>query len=527
MPSVEWKGGADLAIRLVNPLPAYRPGDTITGTVVRKAHVVSAQATVDIRLCGAATTKLHQQGGSRLNAVFGGHFPFFDAETPGVFQRLHAGPAHVAPDGQPAEWTFSITIPEHPDPRCFPEYTETGSRTITLLSVNSADVASHPLPWSFSYLHIHRGWGPDFDGCIEYYLEATFARQNPSATDTVRLPITFRSKSSAIAPIRNLRLKGHKLEKSVSTLRMMPGMEGAQLSLKQKTLSLLGSSKIPKFSFMLLWAAPSKIQLNHPVPVPLFFRAIPDPQKTSESIRGVLPTATLKEIEITLRATTTVMCPGRFPGTTQCERGDHDYTLGLESLLPRLKQRGPLVIPMSEENTEMMNLGEQLQLRIDCQGVYAFGAIEKRFPGTGLVPTFTTYNIQLSYRLELRAVVEVAGEVVKILGQHRVEVVGPSEEDESRSRVAAGHAPTIRTQEDAIAGGPLPSQDDDEVLPSYQEASRGGESPPEADDLPPSFDMIDRLEVDNLWELRCFMYKDYCFISKSMTIALKNYFDAA
>jgi hypothetical protein len=58
MPQAGRTTGPNLDIHLDNIGRPYQPGDIITGQVVRRAHAVSAQASVTIQLLGRAKSKI-------------------------------------------------------------------------------------------------------------------------------------------------------------------------------------------------------------------------------------------------------------------------------------------------------------------------------------------------------------------------------------------------------------------------------------------------------------------------------------
>ena len=465
MPRTLRKGGANLDIQLTDAPPAYRPGDILLGNVVRSAPIVSAQGRIVIKLLGRAKVKISHRRGNNPSVFYRSRYNFF--EDCQCVDRLVDGPLHVAPGGQPGSWSFAIAIPEHPNPKAV---NRENSQEHSYLPLEHERVAAQPLPGTF-FLH-HNGFGPEFEAFVEYFLEAELIVGN-SRKATATLPFPMRA-GSTLTPIRDFKPNGRPVRCSAASLRLIPGMEEAELSLKQKAQKFFGSSTVPRFNFAAQVSVPTIIQLEHPTPIPLTIRALPDRATTSEVIRDVAQTITLGSIRLMIVAQTEVRCASDFSGMSHVERAQQSLDLGTKWLAQRLKGQGPLVLPGGPD-AGSLNLGERIELKLDANHVYAFGRpVMTISQDNTLHCSFATYNTRVSHTLEWEVVFLVAGEKCTTRGQLPLKILAPSEEQEAQKLVAMGIQPPLSMQEEVPSY--CTAVENQEALPSYTAAAGPGSS---------------------------------------------------
>ncbi|POS75898.1 hypothetical protein DHEL01_v205711 [Diaporthe helianthi] len=345
MPQAGRTTGPNLDIHIDNIGRPYQPGDIITGRVVRRTHVVSPEASVTIQLLGRAKTKLvvtRNAGNSTTYSYYRSRFNFvwlnrplhplhmspsphasahgaeFDAGYMHTKQRLHKGPIHVPSSNSPVAWEFAIEIPTRPSPRTVGSATR--NPDASYLPLDAASIAEHPLPSSFTTSG-SRG-NTRFEAYVEYHLEATLTQQRHSSSGsnnlTASLPLHIRAPppTLAAAAAADFGLERRSAQLAATSYRLVPGMEDAELTFRQKSRKFFGSAKVPAFGFTLQYDCPSVIQLDSPVPIPLRVRIVPDGRRTSEVLQGVPQVVVLVSLEMVLKADTFVIAPGHFGSHT-------------------------------------------------------------------------------------------------------------------------------------------------------------------------------------------------------------------
>lgn len=305
---------------------------------------------------------------------------------------------------------------------------------------------------------------------------------------TASLPIQLCAPSTPY-PLVNFDLQRRAFPCAVSAYRLVPGMENAELSFKQKSQQFFHSSKVPKFAFTAWTSCPAVIQLENPTPMPFLVRIVPDRKRTSEVLHDVPETARVHALDFVIKADTAVIAPGTFSthdgsdslyhgihvpvilgpsNTSNQEASGADMTQHPENgetqvtpcvdekttnekptpedaqgsagpsleQLPTYKsatgqsqtdQPGPLIVPVSWGTDEMpLDVGAAVGLRIFPTRVLAFGS---SIAGTHerIYPDFTTYCIRHSHRLKWKMVIGISGETVKLEGEQPVAVMGASQ----------------------------------------------------------------------------------------------------
>lgn len=475
MPSATYQGGPELRIELDNvggPQRPCHPGDVLTGRITRSLPVVSPRTTISLRLLGRAKTKIvvtKSNGQSSTRSVYRNRYNFFG--TTQIRQFVHDGPLHITASGggEPLAWPFAIDVPLHPLPAAVKS--EGGAPDSCFLSLQPEDIVSAPLPGSFYASGRQRN--ARFETYIEYHLEADLLDSGSHGKAvTAVLPIQMRARPSMPYPLADFDLQRRVLQGQVNTYHLVPGMENAELSFKQKTKQVLGSRKVPVFGFSVQVECPAVIQLGNPTPIPFTMRVVPDRNRTSQVIQDVAQTVVLKSLELVLKAHTATVAPTTF-GTKQAEDtlkhnmclpvvglgkainppSDHDPLAGdggesSSAAAPPLQQKPfGLVLPSRWEvgKEAALDIGTAMDLRLFSTHATALGQpIARTSSGSPIHPTFTTYCIRHSATLKWKAEIEVVGQTEKFEAQQAVTIVGPSE---SGTRSVAAARSTVKSEQ--------------------------------------------------------------------------------
>lgn len=446
-----------LAIEVENVQVRYLAGDIILGRVVRRSHTVNPAGRVTIRLLGRLTSATHLNSNSAKS--YGG-CDLFDYEQ--LEDVLYDGPIHVAPKGDSASWPFAIAIPRHPNAR---SVLAGNLRGTAFLSLKLEDIAQHPLPPSCDFL----GLGEGYVGYVEYWLKATIIlKGTTSSMDESIFPIQLGTPPGPTLFTDFGLMETITMRRSVDTLRLIPGMEDAKLSMKQKARTFFGSSKVPTYMFRAQVSVPSVVQLGHASPIPFCVRAVPASDGCSEIIREVPQTITLESFELKIKPFGEVICGGTvFMGSLYTGSDNNGIDLRLKDIFDRLKRQGPIVVPQGED-AEPLDIGQHLELRLDKDFVYAFGRAVR---GITLSPSMATYNLRSTWRLFWSLTFKVAGEECTATGSQSVRLLAASGDGE------AADQPSATAQEEEALPAYDGARDGNyaaDTLPSYREAAEDG-----------------------------------------------------
>ncbi|KAJ4424713.1 hypothetical protein N0V82_000641 [Gnomoniopsis sp. IMI 355080] len=484
MPSAAYKAGPELRIELDNvggPQLPCQPGDVMRGRIIRSVPGVSPRTTISIRLLGRAKTKIvvtRHNGQSSSRSVYRNRYNFFN--TTQTRQFVHDGPLHITSGGggEPLSWPFAIDVPLHPLPAAIKS--EGNNPDACFLSLQPEDIASAPLPASFFASGRHMN--TKFETYVEYHLEAELLDSGSHGKAvTAVLPIQIRARPSMTYPLSNFDMQRRVLQGQISTYHLVPGMENAELSLKQKTKQFMGSSKVPTFGFKIQVEWPAIIQLENPTPIPFTMRIVPDRGRTSEVLHDVAQTVVLNSLELVLKAHTSTLAPTHWSTKHAQDTLKHHISLPVVALgkatnppidndpstreggeSSTAAQRKPfgIVLPSRWETGKetALDIGTAMNLRLFSTHATAMGQlIGRTSQGGSIYPTFTTYCIRHSATLKWKAVMEIAGQTEKFEAEQALTIVAPSE---------ANAPPTSATQ----------PTEESEHLPSYGETASGAPS---------------------------------------------------
>lgn len=322
---------------------------------------------------------------------------------------------------------------------------------------------------------------------MEYHLEASLLQQGSHSEKpvTATLPIQVCAPSTPY-PLVNFDLQRRAFRETVRSYRLVPGMEDAGLSFKQKSQQFFHSSKVPALGFIVWTSCPAVIQLGNPTPIPFLVRIEPDRKRTSEVLHDVPGTARVSRLEFRLTAHTTVLAPGKLsihhgsnsvyrhislpipltnwqptpPVASHANDGEMQMLPGVDEKIaqespkrpedaqasaagpsseqlptykaatgqPAAVQSDALSLPVSwgtEETT--LDVGAALGFRLFSTRAVANGRSIGDSPGEPIFPDFTTYCIKHSHRLRWKMVIGLAGETVNLEGEDDVTVMGTSQ----------------------------------------------------------------------------------------------------
>ncbi|KAF4487973.1 hypothetical protein FAGAP_11184 [Fusarium agapanthi] len=453
MPQTRLSMSSALGIRLEGNQRSYSPGDTIIGCVYRQSPVVSPDSSVTISLSGRAKSKIviHKTNSTH---TYRGRFTLISESA--CSQKIFQGPLHIENGGDEQTWPFTITLPKYVDPRRL----QGGSQDQGFLPLGATD---HVLPSTYTL----RALG-NTEGFIEYFVKATLRVTGQGRIDMTEATFPFNViNHNPDPPIANFGLRGSRSRHTMSSYRLVPGMEDAKLSFSQKMKQSFSTSSVPELVYNLLVDVPTVVQLDNPTPIPFKLRVVPDLNATSEIIKQVPQKVKLSSVSIRIASSTEVICEGTLFAHQKEKREEID--LCVESAISRIQ--GDIYIPYTDEGPPL-DIGDMIGLRLEQDRP---GSPHRPSRLTKFNPTFTTYNIRHSHRLSWKVIGEIAGERFSALGAVSLKILMPSDE---RGRLAEKGLVQRAETETIFNGAPGLSQ------------LRRNESwmqPPDEDDAPPSF----------------------------------------
>ncbi|KAM0355037.1 hypothetical protein ACHAPU_000887 [Fusarium lateritium] len=450
MPQTGPSFSPSLGIRLDGSQTSYAPGDTIIGCVYRRIPTVSPDSVVSISLCGRTKSKLVvHRNNNQANTTYRGRFNIIPETA--FTERIFQGPLHIEESGNEQAWPFAITLPKYVDPK----YVQGQNQKESYLPLGKAD---HVLPSTFTLMS-----NGSTEGFVEYFLKATLRLTGQGKTKWPEATLPFKVRSLSSDPPRaGFGLKGSKSWKCVTSYRLIPGMEEAKLSFSQKMKQSFSTSSVPEFQFHILVDVPTIIQLDNPNPIPFRLQVVPDWDKTSEIIKDVPQQVKLTFVDIRIPISTEVKCDGTWSSHEKVKREEVNLCI-MDDLFKHTKD---LYIPCSDESSPL-DIGELIDLRLGQLG-----------PGNGpsgyrFTPSFTTYNIHHSHRLNWSIKGLVAGDHFGASGTVGLTLLMPTDEREHMN------------QEDPVIGGD--AEVEIEAGPSRLQRNESWIKPPDEDDAPPSF----------------------------------------
>ncbi|CCF38737.1 hypothetical protein CH063_09753 [Colletotrichum higginsianum] len=289
-----------------------------------------------------------------------------------------------------------------------------------------------------------RGFSKKWHGFVEYWIEAELVVDGKSSVVKAALPVQVLSPPTPGPPVRDFGLNARDLTGCVSSQRLLPGMEQAELSFKQKTQKFFNSSKVPTFHFAVNVRYPTVIQMGNEANVPFLLHLTPNRNGTAEVIQDTPQTVTVKSLELELRSTSAVICPGTFD--------PHEASKTRKMSIARVDGQypaagGAIVLP-SGPKEEPLDLGAVLGLRVDALGRHILH-----------------WEVRLS----------VAGETWACEGSQKVLILAPGE------GMGGGVAEAAAVASSSSAVEEVPAYDGPgEMAPAYEKVTGGKEDGPSA-----------------------------------------------
>lgn len=409
MPRTKETGNADLQIDLASPPGwTFAPGDTVIGTVLRHSHIVAPKATVKLSLIGHARTKITPNGSSS-RGYYRAHWYLFGTTTT---QVLFEGPLHVSKNSgsgkNESSWSFSLPIPMKPaDSALGGHYNEEG-----FLPQDKYGIAQHTLPGTF--ITSNNDWNHSSDGYVEYYLEAQlqYHQCDTYRFDRATVPIIMRPQAPVVFSDHDL--QRHTIDQIFRGQRLLPEMEFADRTFKQKTQKLLGPSKVPKAHYSIEICLPRVIQLDNPSPIPLTLRIIPPQHISSTGIQNAGLKVRLNWVKMSIKSTTTLLATRDSRKLlTKSDTHSVNHHLNLERAFRDLEVPIEFYIDKTRDNGPV-NIGSMLQLVLRSNGLKARNRRLASVPYPYIQPDLVTFNIRHSHALEMEVSLTIAGERHKI-----------------------------------------------------------------------------------------------------------------
>lgn len=374
---------------------SYAPGDTIIGHLVRKTPIVTPEATITLSFTGRAKVKITY---TRQNSK-----SVYRDESQLVSSQymIFKGPLHLPEgSGESLTWPISVNIPLQPqesarrgrDPEC------------SLIPLNVDHPGHRILPGTF-YSKDDSFGNPDSTCFVEYYLLATLRYQHAGRNQShesihpilIRHPIIDISKLNIPVMLKDT---GY-----VTSQRLLPGMENADLSFKEHMQKFFSSSKVPTFKYALHLTVPTAIQLENPNPIPLQLGIVPFGEGTSENIRDAAQNIRVSYVRMTLRPFTQCIAPGSFITRQYSNAYQTKDDLGLQFAFTNLKS--PFMISTGKGN-EAVHIGNTFQLTLGATGLRYGGQRVQHL--VHVWPDFQTYNIEHHHRMEYTVALLIGGE---------------------------------------------------------------------------------------------------------------------
>ncbi|CAH0051104.1 unnamed protein product [Clonostachys solani] len=308
------------------------------------------------------------------------------------------------------------------------------------LPIDQESISGHPLPPTC------RSRSTYLSASVDYFLEAKLFYERKGVKDVVRChyPLLLRL-ADLSPPIADCQLKLHDFKRTVHSQRLVPGMHGAPLTLGQQVKKFFHTSSVPRLALQIVIEMPSVIQLNHPDPISLTIKAIPNWYKSSGVLENVPQTARLVRFWAVLKSICEI--PGEFGPPFP---GSEKYTL----IHGFACHSEPLVEIRCFADEEPKDIGKAIDLRL--------------VDPEHLVPNFVTYNMKHTHKLsyEMRWVMEK--ECIKIQDEQPVMVMPESiDRDKCCQPGSPGELPS-----NPFAG----LEDDMESPPSFEETEKEKES---------------------------------------------------
>ncbi|KAL3418509.1 hypothetical protein PVAG01_10225 [Phlyctema vagabunda] len=394
-------------------------GDVLTGLVTLKAGTKIPVDHVKLTLFGRTKTKISRKNANNITSVYRGRRLFFEKH-----QDLSAADIVCTSDAQ--AWPFSIAIPESPAPSQEsgdPYKPEPGYWSTEVTANNS----NYSFPSTYYYFAEPGAMSTTTaEAYVEYALKVEFSNAKLSNKHYGATALAFRGKSIEL-PLTDFDFKERKFPVWIKSEKLLPPpSEKPVVSTRDSFIKMFKSNPKPKYGFGIMVHYPTMVQLEHPASFPLRMEVIPDLKSGNTTISpDMLPDVKLVSMSLTLIAFVIIRSPSTFSTTES--RKERKYKLVTDYKLDH-------VIPNRQfaaadgSLPELLDIGDILKLSVNRRRPDVPGVKSVDFERP-LVPSFSTYNIQLRYQLRWKMFYECGGKRTDISHEVPVVVHGPSEAD--------------------------------------------------------------------------------------------------
>ncbi|RVD85157.1 uncharacterized protein DFL_003488 [Arthrobotrys flagrans] len=457
MPRAGFKLAPGIDVELERPDSIFLPGDIVNGNVVINSitGLAGGQNNVHINFYGRSKVLIVRSNGQTKDYYRGRAI---------LFQQKFflEGPPVSEASGRES-WGLSVQIPTHTVPGEY-KYNDTWKKASKYLNNTEMDITQHPLPGVFYYCG--EFGGTKGECYVEYVMEVSLRskrevqdpsdkkrKKDPDVPTTI-FPLVVRTRSSEHPINYSHYLQGVPEEVRIKTLKLLPQFATEQLGFKQNLKSVFRPSKIPNYFFDLKITCPSTIQLDNPSHFPFRLSIIPKSgssgkgSSSSGSILNYGDTSNLPDVKISafslcLKMWSMMRARGVLKRDSVTER-NHDFAISPDLpphmvgyVIPREGGTGVSGYRHPDESNDLMSgeqyldLGQILNLQVSRTHSTRLKGERNDFKTKRpLWPSFKTYNIHCCYEWKYKITIICAGETQVVKGKQKVELIGPSEEQE-------------------------------------------------------------------------------------------------
>ncbi|CAL5872516.1 uncharacterized protein PFLUO_LOCUS6780 [Penicillium psychrofluorescens] len=360
----------------------YAPGDTIIGNLLRQSPIVTPEAVIALSFTGRVKVKVIHAAGN-LRKIRRDSWQFLNFES-----VIFKGSLNLENEGDlfaksPLTWPISVDIPYKPKP---------------IEAIQLTTSCQDP-----------------------FILETMFMVLRRLVTLSTTSELNFDMSSVGMSIL----MKPFVQFLRVTSQRLLPGMEDAELSVKQRAQKFFYSSKLPSFNCTVHLTVPAAIQLGSPNPIALQLEVVPDREGTSDSIKDVTQRIRVMEIQAILISKTHCLASTKLLDSPRAHDYEQQTNLNLQRAFTELES--PLIITTGKGN-EPVQIGNMFQLTLDPKGLRTENRrLNPYWKGLSQVyPDFTTYNIQHSHTIEWKISLNIAGEKMEYRYFAPTEIIAPA-----------------------------------------------------------------------------------------------------
>jgi len=342
----------------------YTAGDIVTGRVVLQSSKDEAVGQVVITFLGRTKTKIRRHGSSGRPTVHRGRGTLF------WYSRvLYQG--HYTLRADKYEWPFEFTFPHE----------SRGREVDDVYNPRPpfrGNTDMYPLPPSFG--HTSTGINTKFDSFVEYKLEASLTRppeshklfSSGSGLET-ELILHFFSRRYTQTP--DLGMKAFQRSFAAQTLRLLPEMANAKLTMKEKMRSTFQKGALPSANFAILITHPTLTYAGGPFPLYLSVKHISATVENS-------PTIFLESVSVETKTIIFVRCPG-FYGDYNDDDSERRQLLSIPHMHTAIPESSSeLSVNQVVDTSSWLDLGQKIKT-------------------LSLPPDFSTYNIAILTKMDI------------------------------------------------------------------------------------------------------------------------------